>query len=171
MILKYCNKSFPCVKNTKWNIKIWHSYIYRNIVYRAMGIHMIPHTLEYWAMIVLVIIIMIVLWESIRFLIQLQGRWLYKIWDVMRISMVSCGPPTLCLRNNSTRMFCPSDILSHATIYYCYTSSLIWYIQGFNVNQGKMDVLSHVTSTFFHLVTNGTSTLWNVHRKGCPSLY
>jgi hypothetical protein len=38
--------------------------------YRAMGIHMIPHTLEYHAMIALVIVIIIVLWESTRFLIH-----------------------------------------------------------------------------------------------------
>jgi hypothetical protein len=45
--------------------EILHIHVDRYSKYRAMRIHMIPHTLEYRAMIVLVIIIMIVLWESI----------------------------------------------------------------------------------------------------------
>ncbi len=39
----------------------------------------------------------------------------------------------------------PSDILSHATIYFCYTLSPLWYVQGFNIHQGKKrEVLLHM---------------------------
>jgi hypothetical protein len=46
-------------------------------------------------------------------------------------------PPTLCPRYNSTCMVHPSNILSQATIHYCYTLSPKWYIQGFKIHLGK----------------------------------
>jgi hypothetical protein len=100
---------------------------------------------------------------------------------VPEVHIQSRGLDDMPICVNSTRTDRPGDISSHATIYHCYTSSHIRYVQGFNVHQGKkwttcrmcLDIhLFYLAPKWHgHLTARphyGTSTLRHVHLTAPP---